>query len=507
MKTAILMLALVMALGLICSASAENYIEKWGGSGTQFDINQEARRITITGAGEYKFQATDGAGLGQINEITVQNGVTGNVTIYVERSTDDDSPGAANVLECNLSSITANTTIAELRITGNLGANGATVADNLAGPLVAYDILSAIELDILDGDITCNTMRDLTVSVEARAGNDITISGSYGAAYTMDLTGSQDTILIEGFLYGNIYMDGSLEVLDVGYFYGDVSVSRDLGRLTVDGSFDGQLEVERDLEWLHVGFDIDGVIKVGGDLLATHLTGGLGQDGMLMVNGDLYEVVIEEDLAGLFAVNGSLIDVLGDSREVEVYGEITSTGALAIDYDGYDSGDGWQSGAVVYLYNPVGATNALTGNSPAEHVYEITECVADMDNNGAVNFNDVDGFVAATVSLANYGALYPGLRGSALYHGDMDRSGVINFDDLDLFIDCVVAGGCPTSAGACGGDGKGGRSPAQMAAALAGGVAPERQALLAEIIADHATRQRTAADQAYWDAVWTALTD
>ncbi len=506
MKTAIQVLALVMALGLTRSASAEHYIEKWGGSGSGYDINQNTKSIQITASGEYKFQATDGAGLGDINEITVQNGVTGNVTIYIERSTDDDSPGAANIRECNLSGA-ATTTIAELRITEDLGEYGATVADNLAGPLVAYDILSEIELDILDGDITCNTMRDLTVSVEARAGNDITISGSYGAAYTMDLTGSQDTILIEGFLYGNIYMDGSLEVLDVGYFYGDVSVSRDLGRLTVDGSFDGQLEVERDLGWLHVGLGMDGLVKVGGDLLATYLTGGLGTDGMVMVNGDLYEVVIEEDLAGLFAVNGSLIDVLGDSREVEVYGEITSTGALAIDYDGYDSGDGWQSGAVVYLYNPVGATNALTGNSPAEHVYEITECVADMDNNGAVNFNDVDGFVAATVSLANYGALYPGLRGSALYHGDMDRSGTINFDDFDEFVACVVAGGCPTSAGECGGDGKGGRSPAQMAAALAGGVAPERQALLAEIIADHATRQRTAADQAYWDAVWTALTD
>ncbi len=344
-----------------------------------------------------------------------------------------------------------------------------------------------------------------------------------------------------------------------------VYVAGNFGEFRIGLGFDGELHVAGSLEWLQIAFDLgeNAVVTVDGDLLdflAMNVLGSVTVYGDLVWsfqctgNGDLAGLVtihglshrrsgilIEGDLSGKLAIGsvlgptvgtaGTQFTVLGNvtgeilvddelGSVIEIYGDygltestlisvgtIAETGAIAVDWDGYDAGDEWVTGAEVVIEDVPGGSVTLTGNSPAWQVYEITECVADMDNNGVVNFDDVNGFVAATVSIENYAAAYPGLGGSALYHGDMDRSGVINFDDLDLFIDCVVAGGCPTSAGECGGERDGGRSPVQMAAALAGGVAPERQALLAEIIADHAARQRTESDWAYWDAVWTVLTD
>ncbi len=329
--------------------------------------------------------------------------------------------------------------------------------------------------------------------------------------------------------------------------------------------FDGELHVVDSLEWLNYYCDLgeNAVVTVDGDLKVFAVTNLLGA---VTVYGDLVSGFMCSgggDLAGSVVIHGSprpdssimlggnvsgklsigslpgptvgnpgtrftvLGDVTGEIRidnelgsVIEIFGgyglndstlisvgTIAETGAIAVDWNGYDAGDEWVTGAEIVIEDAPGGAVTLTGNNPDWQVYEVTECVADMNNDGIVNFNDVDGFTAAMVSIENYAAAYPGLGGSALYHGDMDRSGVINFNDLDLFVDCIVAGGCPTSAGECGGERDGGRSPAQMAAALAGGVAPERQALLAEIIADHATRQRTAADRAYWDAVWTALTD
>ncbi len=183
-------MAITLAVTLWVSSAvvADNYIDEWSDASSGFVISQGLRKIEITAPGTYKFQATDGAGLGDINEITVQTGVTGNVTIYIERSTDDDSPGAVNILECNLSG-NANTTITELRITGDLGENGPTVADNIdifsvdgevIDDIIVAGEISAAKIGTLSALLECNTIHDLHVlAAETLSAPDITVHGDF----------------------------------------------------------------------------------------------------------------------------------------------------------------------------------------------------------------------------------------------------------------------------------------------------------------------------------------
>ncbi len=181
-------LPLAAVLAITVSASATNEIRKWGGTGDAYYIDQEDKSITILGPGEYKFQATDGAGLGQINWIEVDAAVTGDVIIYIERSTDDNSPGAANILECNLSG-DANTTITELRITGDLGESGPTVADSIGVLSVDGEVLddiivageiSAAKIGTLGALLECNTVHDLHVlAAETLSSPNITVNGDF----------------------------------------------------------------------------------------------------------------------------------------------------------------------------------------------------------------------------------------------------------------------------------------------------------------------------------------
>ncbi len=57
------------------------------------------------------------------------------------------------------------------------------------------------------------------------------------------------------------------------------------------------------------------------------------------------------------------------------------------------------------------------------------DCPADCDDNGTLNFDDIDCFVA-------------GFLGGDLDTADLDGNGVINFDDIDAFVGSFL-GGCP----------------------------------------------------------------
>ena len=66
--------------------------------------------------------------------------------------------------------------------------------------------------------------------------------------------------------------------------------------------------------------------------------------------------------------------------------------------------------------------------------------MADLNCDGAVNFNDIDPFVAALISESTYYADYPDCD---FWLADINDSGVVNFEDIDPFVECLVSGGCP----------------------------------------------------------------
>ncbi len=61
----------------------------------------------------------------------------------------------------------------------------------------------------------------------------------------------------------------------------------------------------------------------------------------------------------------------------------------------------------------------------------------DMNCDGAVDFNDLDGFVVALVGQAGYEAAYPDCR---YLHGDTDGDGDVDFDDINGFVRLLVGG-------------------------------------------------------------------
>jgi formylglycine-generating enzyme required for sulfatase activity len=71
------------------------------------------------------------------------------------------------------------------------------------------------------------------------------------------------------------------------------------------------------------------------------------------------------------------------------------------------------------------------------------ECqVGDMNCDAAVDFDDINPFVQALVSYAQYMASYPACMWE---NADCNRDTHVDFDDINAFVECLVAGGCPCS--------------------------------------------------------------
>ncbi len=64
---------------------------------------------------------------------------------------------------------------------------------------------------------------------------------------------------------------------------------------------------------------------------------------------------------------------------------------------------------------------------------------ADLNCDGAVNFDDINGFVLAVLGETAYEAVYPDCD---ILNGDLNDDAIVNFDDITGFIECLVAGGC-----------------------------------------------------------------
>ncbi len=82
-------------------------------------------------------------------------------------------------------------------------------------------------------------------------------------------------------------------------------------------------------------------------------------------------------------------------------------------------------------------------------VFELTGAIAGQQTSGAgpgdtncdgyVNFNDINPFVTALVSQANYEARYPYCP---WLNADVNADHYVNFNDINPFVYCLVVGGC-----------------------------------------------------------------
>jgi hypothetical protein len=87
-------LALLLLTGPLCVPGlANNWITVWDATG-QYTVKQGERTVTILSAGTFKIDAIDSPNWGTIQSITVDEGVTGTVEIYLTR---DPSSGTAPV--------------------------------------------------------------------------------------------------------------------------------------------------------------------------------------------------------------------------------------------------------------------------------------------------------------------------------------------------------------------------------------------------------------------------
>ena len=104
--------------------------------------------------------------------------------MYIERDTDDDSPGATNVGAINLAndqgaSLTGE--IAELRISGNLGADDNVVCDSVTGDIfVGLNTYNTLDLGDVDSSATITITKDLEGTLSANTLGNVLIYGDAG---------------------------------------------------------------------------------------------------------------------------------------------------------------------------------------------------------------------------------------------------------------------------------------------------------------------------------------
>ncbi|MBL8879140.1 MAG: hypothetical protein JNG88_08475 [Phycisphaerales bacterium] len=129
-------------------------------------------------------------------------------------------------------------------------------------------------------------------------------------------------------------------------------------------------------------------------------------------------ILVLGNLVGQIRVNQSLLNGVS-GPEIDIDGAMASSAAIAIDYDGWDAGHDWQSGATV----TVGSSSPYTGNGQGFGIWEITCCRGDMDNSGLLNNFDIDPFVMALTDPPAYDAAFPGLDASRDWHADCNATG------------------------------------------------------------------------------------
>ncbi len=158
----------------------------------------------------------------------------------------------------------------------------------------------------------------------------------------------------------------------------------------------------------------------------------------------------------------------------------------------------------------VGAST-YTENTPAARVYEITECRGDMNNDGSVDFGDINPFVLALNNPAGFGDVHPGLDGSMVYHADVNRDGYFDFGDINCFVALLALPNppcseqcdewCPSDPGSLAAL----PGPGELAAMLETHIAPKLRPALLDVVAGAAQWQSDPGKRKYWEEVYDAL--
>lgn len=236
--------------------------------------------------------------------------------------------------------------------------------------------------------------------------------------------------------------------------------------LEVQGHVSGDIAAESVGEFV-VGGDLTGRLTVRGDM-----------DGKVLVSGDLGGT-------GRIYVNGALRDT-AEFYQIEIVGDIGSDAAIVIDADGWD-GDEWESLARIGSYG-----HTFSETDPNFRVWHVTRCKGDLNNDGDVNFYDINPFLAALFEPGDYEALYPGLESSRVYHADLGGGGedgsecndATDFFDVDYFFERVFDECCNQACGsdACTYFGPGDALPPEdLAAILTATATPKHIAALVDL--------------------------
>jgi hypothetical protein len=420
-----------------------------------------------------------------VNDIIVEGAITGDITIsgLLEADISCDAMGDLTVVSgtVNAPGITIRGPYADFIYIGN---------GSVPGTLGRLEV---------QGELS-GTVRILNNLGGGEIGGDLTGAIHVGAHLTgnLDLLGA---LLIYGGQYANVHLTGTLRG---ALFAGGVA-----GDITIDGSVapGASIEVNSGISGdVQVGADMSGVIQVVGEggvtgdvYIGGNLTGvfqvlphplrpedpanlygsleiGRNLSGTIRVQKELWDV--NQDLSGGHIIINGAFEASG---QIELgLGLHGTTEFVCVDYDGYNSLDGWDPNACVRIgLEP--PYQYFCGNTPAEHLWRVQCNKGDLTNDGAVDSLDIDAFVLALSDPPAYALAYPGMSGSREYHGNCDCQGGFDNFDIDAFTlrrtdpetyRCVYPN-CDPCLGPCsgGGDGLGAQAVGEL---YKKNLAPER---------------------------------
>jgi hypothetical protein len=295
---------------------------------------------------------------------------------------------------------------------------------------------------------------------------------------------------------------------------------------------------------------LSGKIHIGGALLGTlnvtqgtqpNVTGSIkiGRlSGNIHIGGDLGDPNEPTDpndpnMPGHICIDGAFVPDSPECNAPTILidgNRVGNRSFVAVNYTGWtllDPNDPnvvvWDPNATVTICH-YGAQNCdvYRGNAPDEHIWLISKCRGDLNNNEYLDFGDIDGLVLALQdpSGQHYAVAYPGLGGSLAFHGNNNCDGSINFGDIAAFVTrlqnfCCLPDCDPNlclppeseESGRSNGPEGGASAPEMLAMQLALNVAPELFDTLVDLAAQCAAGLPDEDQRAYWQAVYEALVE
>jgi len=373
-------------LTLATGAVAQNTINQWSGEPNDVYLDQFNARVVIQAPGTFGFEAFDPngpGGLGVFQEIAVDDDCpAGTVNVYILRDPNQGGgPGAVHVYYLHLldaTNVTGN--ISELNITGSLGepnhpteatnAGALTVGGSLNSDLViTHDITGNMTIGGLGGNISCDSMQDLTDtrSEEPVFTPSITVRGPY--SHTISVTRALHELDFGGEMSGTVEIGRSLYELTIttGGLSGALSTgtSYDLTYFWITGPVSGSISVGGEVWGGSIDGNVSGTLTIGTDLGDTYHWNYVEIDGD--VNGTAESpalISIGQDLVSKLAVSGCT----GPYASIEIERDVKNHGSYVGLQPGWLYGDvlignnlqGW----CTLIQLAEGGSIAVTGDMP-----------------------------------------------------------------------------------------------------------------------------------------------